>query len=88
VHCAPLFCISVDTIEKLSPYLCDTRLAEILSERYIANPELSVPFFLSHNSALSLKGLNRVPTLLQVIGEELRGVVAAFEHLESAPATE
>jgi hypothetical protein len=78
VYCGPLHCISVDVIEKLSPYLCDTPFADILSQRYIADPRLGAPFFLKANTALSMKGPDRVPTLLRDINDELREIVADF----------
>jgi len=46
VHCTKLLCISVDIIEKISPYLCDTRLGAILGERLTYDPALAAPFFL------------------------------------------
>ena len=76
VYCSKLFSISVDTLEKLSPFFIDTRFAKILSERYINDPPLRAPFFLRENSALSRKGMNRVPELLKKITEEVRDLTA------------
>ena len=78
VYCSSLFCMSVDIIEKLSPYLRDTRFAEILSERYMADPLLITPFFLKRNRALASKGADRPPDLLKAISEELRDTLAGF----------
>jgi len=41
----PLLCICADTLEKLSPYLVDTRLSEVLSVRLRGDKKLSSPFF-------------------------------------------
>ncbi|WP_058188607.1 hypothetical protein [Terracidiphilus gabretensis] len=78
VYCSRLFSMSVDTIEKLSPYLCDTRLAEILAERYMMDPLLLTPFFLKPNRALRSKGPDRPPTLLRAMNDELRDILAEF----------
>lgn len=78
VHCTPLLSIAVDTIEKLTPYLSDTRLAAILVERLRLDPLLLVPFFLKGNAVLAAKGPDRPPTLLRAITEELKQLVAAF----------
>lgn len=78
VHCTPLLTIAVDTIEKLTPYLSDTRLAAILAERLRLDPLLLVPFFLKGNAVLAAKGPDRPPTLLRAITEELKQMVAAF----------
>jgi hypothetical protein len=45
VHCTKLISVSVDIVEKLSPYLVDTRLEEILAGRLMADPLLLTPFF-------------------------------------------
>jgi hypothetical protein len=82
VHCTPLLSIAVDTIEKLTPYLSDTRLAAILAERLRLDPLLLVPFFLKGNSVLAAKGPDRPPTLLRAITEELKQMVAAFLQLD------
>jgi hypothetical protein len=78
VFCTKLFSMSVDTIEKLSPYLCDTRLAEILSERYMMDPVLLTPFFVKPNRALRSKGPDRPPTLLRSMNNQLRDILAEF----------
>jgi hypothetical protein len=78
VHCTPLLSIAVDTIEKLTPYLSDTRLASILVERLRLDPLLLVPFFLKGNGVLAAKGPDRPPTLLRAITEELKQLIAAF----------
>jgi hypothetical protein len=77
-YCSSLFCVSVDVIEKLTPYLIDTRLADILAQRYIADPLLRAPFFLKPNSALSSKGADRPPILLKSVTEDLRDHLAKF----------
>jgi hypothetical protein len=78
VYCTKLFSMSVDTIEKLSPYLCDTTMAEILSERYLMDPILLTPFFVKPNRALRSKGPDRPPALLRSMDDELRATVAEF----------
>ena len=78
VYCSKLFSMSVDTLEKLSPYLCDTRLAEILSERYMVDPLLLTPFSVKPNRALRSKGPDRPPTLLRAMNDELRDILAEF----------
>lgn len=39
VSCTNLFSMSIDIVERLSPYLCDTSLEEILSECRPAAPD-------------------------------------------------
>jgi hypothetical protein len=78
VYCTKLFSMSVDTIEKLSPYLCDTTMAEVLSERYLMDPILLTPFFVKPNRVLRSKGPDRPPALLRSMDDELRATVADF----------
>lgn len=77
VYCTKLISMSVDVIEKLSPYLIDTRLPTILADRMMADPDLRAPFFMKPISSLSAKG-SRPPHLLQALNAELSRVAAAF----------
>jgi hypothetical protein len=77
VYCTKLISMSVDIIEKLSPYLTDTRLSVILADRMMTDPDLRAPFFMKPISSLSSKG-NRPPHLLQALNAELSKVAAAF----------
>ena len=64
----PCLCICSDTLEKLTPYLCDTSFADILSSRIRADKELCAPFFARIGSVLQRKnkgGTDRQPTLLK-----------------------
>ena len=84
VYCTKLISMSVDVIEKLSPYLIDTRLPAILADRMMADPDLRAPFFMKPISSLSAKG-SRPPHLLQALNAELSRVAAAF--LKGDPQT-
>ena len=56
VYCTQLVCMSVDVIEKLTPYLIDTRIPEILSDRMMSDRDLRAPFFLKPMRSLLRKG--------------------------------
>jgi hypothetical protein len=49
----PLFCLSADDMEKLSPYLLDTAMSELLSARYKKDKSLRASFFTIDNSVLA-----------------------------------
>jgi len=59
----PMFCLSADDLEKLSAYLPDCALAEVLSARYKRDKVLQSSFWLVENSVLKKKG-ERKPTVL------------------------
>jgi len=62
----PLFCLSSDDLEKLSAYLPDCALADVLSARHKRDKMLQSSFWLVENSVLKKKG-ERKPTVL--VGE-------------------
>lgn len=72
----PLFCMSADDMEKLSPYPKDTSLAMALSARYKSDKDLAFSFWTTENSALSRKG-SRTSTLLSDETEKLVKICAA-----------
>jgi hypothetical protein len=82
VYCTQLVCMSVDVVEKLTPYLIDTRLPEILSDRMMSDRDLRAPFFLKPIPCLSRKG-TRPPYLLKELNAELSKVAAAFLKVET-----
>jgi hypothetical protein len=64
----PCLCICADTLEKLTPYLSDTQLADILSSRMRNDKTLRAPFFARAGSIFKQKnkgGADRQPTLLK-----------------------
>jgi hypothetical protein len=64
----PCLCICADTLEKLTAYLCDTSLADILSSRIRNEKTLRAPFFARAGSIFKHKnkgGGDRQPTLLK-----------------------
>ncbi len=64
----PCVCICSDTLEKLTPYLSDTSLADILSSRIRNDKSLRAPFFARLGPILNRKnrgGADRQPTLLK-----------------------
>ena len=69
----PLFCMSADDLEKLSPFLNDTSLATVLSSRYKADPGLNFSFWTTDNATLIRKGA-RKPNLLMDETEKLIGL--------------
>ena len=81
VYCAQLICMSVDVVEKLTPYLIDTRFSGILADRMMSDPDLRAPFFMKPLSSLSAKG-TRPPHLLRELNAELSRVAAAFLKVE------
>ena len=48
--------MSVDVVEKLTPYLIDTRFSGILADRMMSDRDLRAPFFMNPLSSLSAKG--------------------------------
>jgi hypothetical protein len=66
----PLFCMSADDIEGLSPFLRDTRFSDILAARYRADKSLTRPFWTVPNMVLNRKG-QRTPELLSEEMERL-----------------
>jgi hypothetical protein len=68
--------MSSDDLEKLSPYLRDTSLAEALSGRYRKDKDLVASFWTVDNSILMRKG-NRIPKLLADETEKLAEMIAA-----------
>jgi hypothetical protein len=81
VYCTQLVCMSVDVIEKLTPYLIDTRLPAILADRMMIDRDLRAPFFMKPISSLAAKG-TRPPHLLRELNAELSKVAAAFLKVE------
>jgi hypothetical protein len=81
VYCTQLICMSVDVIEKLTPYLLDTRLPAILADRMMVDRDLRAPFFMKPLSSLAAKG-TRPPHLLRELNAELSKVAAAFLKVE------
>lgn len=81
VYCAQLICMSVDVVEKLTPYLIDTRFSGILADRIMSDPDLRAPFFMKPLSSLSAKG-TRPPHLLRELNAELSRVAATFLKVE------
>jgi hypothetical protein len=73
--------MSVDVIEKLTPYLIDTRLPASLADRMMSNRDLRAPFFIKPISSLSAKG-TRPPHLLRELNVGLSKVAAAFFKVE------
>jgi hypothetical protein len=71
----PLFCLSADDIEKLSPFLRDSSLAEVLSARYKPDKNLKSSFWTVENSVLARKG-ERLPSLLVDQTEKLGEMIA------------
>jgi hypothetical protein len=71
----PLFCMSSDDIEKLSPFLRDSSLAEALSARYKPDKSLNFSFWTVENSVLARKG-KRFPSLLVDETEKLGEMMA------------
>jgi hypothetical protein len=64
----PLLCMCVDSLEKLSPYLEDTRLSELLSVRLRGDKKLSTQFFDPLGPYLKQKNSgkeDRRPTILK-----------------------
>lgn len=59
----PLFCLSADDVEKISPYLSDTSLSAILEARYRSDKPLMGSLLLLANRVLDRKG-ERKPTIL------------------------
>ena len=51
-----LICICADTLEKLSPYLNDIRLSDVLSVRLRGDKKLSSPFFQDVSPYLRKRG--------------------------------
>jgi hypothetical protein len=70
----PLFCMSADDLEKLSPFLRDTSFAEALSARYRSDKNLKFSFWTVSNSVLERKGA-RLPKLLNEETEKLAKMV-------------
>lgn len=60
----PLFCMSADDMEKLSPFLSDTPLAEVLSARYKPDKSLKFSFWTVRNAALERKGARKPRVLV------------------------
>jgi hypothetical protein len=54
-----LFSLSVDDIEKLTPYLSDSSLAEILLAKFRQEPSLFSPFWIVRNDVLEKKDLRK-----------------------------
>jgi len=82
VHCTKLISVSVDIAEKLSPYLVDTRIGEILAGRLMADPLLLTPFFIKPPPCIVSKG-DRPPTLLRSLQPELSRLAAKFLEVSS-----
>jgi hypothetical protein len=72
----PLFCMSTDDLEKLSPFLRDTSLAEALSARLKQDKGLKFSFWTTDNSVLARSG-ERLPKLLVDESERLFEMMAS-----------
>jgi hypothetical protein len=66
----PLFCMSCQDLEKLSPYLLDTPLSAILTARYKSDKDLAFSFWTTENAVLTKKG-PRLPAVLATEVERL-----------------
>ena len=65
---APLSCLAIDDLEKLSPYLSDTSLAGVLSARYKRDKSLLSSFWAVDNPVLDRKS-DRKATLAGEAGK-------------------
>jgi hypothetical protein len=77
IYCTKLISISVDVIEKISPFLSDTRMGAILADRLMSDPALLAPFFMKEVHSITSKPA-RPPLLLKAINPELSRMVARF----------
>lgn len=60
-HVTPLSCLSADDIERLTPYLCDTSLSEIILARIAGDKDLIYPLWYGENTVLG--GLTNRPAI-------------------------
>lgn len=77
IYCTKLISISVDVIEKISPFLSDTRMGAILADRLMSDPALLAPFFMKEVHSITSKPA-RPPLLLKAINPELSRTAARF----------
>jgi hypothetical protein len=63
VTIAPLFCLTADEVEYISPYLKDTPFSAILEAKYSVDRDLKMPFHLSENDVLTRRGERRSEVL-------------------------
>lgn len=79
----PLCCISADDLERLTPYLNDVPLGEVLSARITGDSSLVFPLWYGENKVLS--GLQERPaTLLNSEVEKMVDICAARLGLKDA----
>jgi hypothetical protein len=87
----PMFCLSADDLEKLSAYLPDCTLADVLSARYKRDKVLQSSFWLVENSVLKKKG-ERKPTVLVgasgKLGHMMAGGLGLKDETQKAEAAE
>jgi len=68
----PLFCLSADDVETISPYLSDTPLSAILRARYRGDKRLMAPMAMTRNKVLEQRGQRTPAILLDAIREAAR----------------
>jgi hypothetical protein len=88
---APCLCICSDTLEKLTPYLCDTSLADIFRSRIKNDKTLRAPFFARIGSILQRKnkgGPDRQPTLLKDATFAVKEVAKEVYGVSASSATQ
>jgi len=71
-----LFSLSVDDIEKLTPYLSDTPLADILLAKFRQEPSLFSPFWIVRNDVIEKKDLRKP----QWVYDSLKELTRATAH--------
>jgi hypothetical protein len=81
-YCTKLIGISVDVIEKISPFLSDTRMGAILADRLMSDPALLAPFFMKEVHSITSKPA-RPPLLLKAINPELSRMAAKLLKVAS-----
>jgi hypothetical protein len=70
----PLFCIAAGDLEKLSAYLPDASLTEIIESRYRSDQALKTSFFAVDNPVIQSRG-NRRPKIYMDANEEFKKIM-------------
>jgi hypothetical protein len=81
----PLFCFAADDLEKISAYLPDTSLTDILEGRYKAERNLRATFFAVDNPVIMARGNRRPQTHIDA-NEEFKSIM--FKLLGIGPNAE